>query len=149
MIADLKKTTHYLFDCKFTSDDFDPDETPHLDTAISLLHDYPWKDIFMSWNAYLHEHCPTAEDVINFVQLFSYYGGTDQYIPQPYEFIGYLYYRVDMKKYWDDAGDFFDGVAISILEKSGKIDTTKDVYYSPLEDPKVLASITNYQKNNL
>ena len=71
----IKNETEYLFRCDFFSDEFDPDgEEEHLDRADNLLEAYPWKDIFNSWHDFLHANCKTPEEVINFCNLFFYYG---------------------------------------------------------------------------
>ena len=135
----IKNETEYLFRCDFFSDDFDPeDKEEHLDRANDLLEAYPWKDIFDSWNAFLHTNCKTPEEVINFCNLFFYYGGTDQFIPEPYTFLGYVFSIVDWDECWDTAGDFLDGFCISILEKSGEISLMKDPYYQPWKDSKLI-----------
>ena len=81
--------TEYLFKCDFFSDEFDPEgKEDHLDRANNLLEAHPWKDIFNSWDNYLRTNCKTPEEVINFCNLFFYYGGTEQFISEPYTFLG-------------------------------------------------------------
>ena len=144
---DLIDTTKYLFDCDFFSDSFDPeDHEDHLECAEKLLSTYPWNDIFYAWNRYLRNNCQTPESVINYCNLFSYYGGQDQFIQDPYDFLGYIFYMVDIDKYWDDAGEFLDGLSISILEKAGKISTVKDPYYQSWHDPEILKAVEKYKK---
>ena len=149
-IRNLKETTSYLFNCDFFSDDFDPDgNEEHLECAENVLSTYAFNDIFAEWNRYLRENCKSPEDVINFCNLFSYYGGSDYYIPNAYDFVGYIYYMVDLDKYWDKAGDFLDGLCISILEKSGDVSLARDPYYQSWKDPKVIASVEKYKKTNM
>ena len=145
---DISNTTTYLFNCDFFADDFDPEgHEEHLECAEKLIDTYPWNDIFNSWNEYLHNNCKTPESVINYCNLFLYYGGQDQFIPNPYEFLGYIYYMVDIDKYWDQAGEFLDGLSISILEKSGEISTVKNPYYQSWTDPKMIAAIERYRSS--
>lgn len=142
----LLNETNYLFDCDFFSDDFDAEgNEEHLQRAEQLLNTYPWKDVFACWNSYLRHNCNSPEEVINFCNLFSYYGGQDNFIPDPYEFLGYIYYMVDINEYWDEAGDFLDGLSISILEKSGEISTTKNPYYQSWKDPCILEIVKKYK----
>ena len=146
---DLEMSTTYLFGCDFFDEKFDPEgNEEHLECAEEIMDSFLWGDVFQSWNNYLHKNCYTPEDVINFCNLFSYYGGQDNIIPDPYEFIGYIYYMVDMDRYWDEAGEFLEGLSISILEKSGDITITSDPYYQPWKDPKVLAVVKKYTENN-
>ena len=145
-INKIKNETEYLFKCDFFSDEFDPDgEEEHLDRADNLLEAYPWKDIFNSWNDFLHANCKTPEEVINFCNLFYYYGGTDQFIPEPYSFLGYIFSIVDWDKNWDTAGDFLDGFCISILEKAGEVSLVKDPYYQPWNDPKLQQAVNAHK----
>ena len=64
---------------------------------------------------------------------------------EPYKFLGYLYYMVDMDKYWDDAGDLFDSLSISMLENSGNINIVKNPYYTALEDPKIKSAVNEWK----
>lgn len=142
MIDNIKDTTSYLFSCDFFSDDFDPEgKEDHLNTALELQESFPWIDIIHEWHNYLYTKCTTAESVINFANLFFYYEGADEYNPDPYKFIGYLYAKVDMNKYWNQAGDLFDSIAIDILSNQQLINIAEDPYYNPIKDPKILKEI--------
>ncbi|MCR4686010.1 MAG: hypothetical protein K5659_00385 [Lachnospiraceae bacterium] len=143
---DIKSETEYLFGCDYFSDDFDDDELcEHLNRAKTLLKTHKWSEIFDEWNHYLLHNCRTPEEVINFVNLFFYYGGQDEAVKEPYKFLGYLYYMVDMDKYWDDAGDLFDSLSISMLENSGNINIVKNPYYTALEDPKIKSAVNEWK----
>ena len=144
--AEISRMTTYLFDCDFFADDFDPEEhEDHLKCAENLLGTYSWSDIIPSWNAFLRSRCSTPEEVINFCNLFFYYGGTDQFIPDPYDFLGHIYYMVDTEKYWEEAGEFLDGFCINVLEKAGEISTVKDPYYQSWKDPKIISAVERYR----
>lgn len=146
MNENIYNTTQYLFDCDFFADSFDPeDHEEHLDKAYALMKEYSWQEIFPVWNSFLHEHCQTAAQVINFVNLFMYYGATDEYIPNPYDFVGYILCKVDLDKYWDVAGDTIDSLANAVLQKAGCIDLMKDPYYQAWKDPHVIAVIDKYK----
>ncbi len=142
----ISSVTKYLFDCDFFADDFDPEgKEEHMEAAENLLKDYPWKDIYKEWSRYLHEECRTPEAVINFANLYMYYDGADNFIPDPGSFVGYLYYMVDMDKYWETAGETFDSLACEIMTKAGLVDLSKDPYYSPNDDSRILAEIKNLE----
>lgn len=144
---DISTVTDYLFNCNFFAEDFDPEgKEEHLDCAEDLLSKYAWNDIYPVWNKYLRSKCKTAEEVINFCNLFSYYGGSDYYIPDAYDFLGYIYFMVDIEKNWDKAGDFLDGLCITILEKADEISLDREPYYQSWKDPKMLATIEKYKK---
>lgn len=79
---------------------------------------------------------------------YTYYGGLDYYVPHPYDFIGYIYYMVDINKYWNDAGDLLDNMSITILENSGDLSTTQDPYYQSWKDPRILNAIEEWRKKD-
>lgn len=138
----INQETEYLFNCNFFSDDFDPeDNCTHLDRAELLLDNYDWKDIFQAWNSFLHTKCPSTGDVINFCNLFVYYGGHENFIPDPYEFIGYLYYRINLDLYWDEASSVLDSIAIGILSRTGEVNLSKQPDYRPEKDSKIIAEV--------
>lgn len=141
-MADINTITQSLFDCNYFADDFDNDDSyEHLEIAEAQIKEYGWDDVFASWFDYLNKQCHDPEDVINFANLFVYYGGTDYPIRTPYDFLAVLYARVNMDKYWEKAGDVFDSLATSVLEKSGEIDLIDDPYYQVLDDPKLKKAI--------
>lgn len=141
----IQDYTEYLFCSDFTDDTFDPeDHEEHLKKSWELFDRFSWNDIYPIWMEYLHTQCKTIDSVINFANLFVYYEAAALPLPDPIDFISYLYYRVDMNRYWDVAGDLFDSIAISILSKSGLIDPMKDPYYSPLNDTRILSGIQQW-----
>ena len=143
----IKAITAYLFNCNFLDDNFDPeDNEEHLLTAEKLQKDFLWKDIIVVWQEYLYTECTTANKVINFANLFFYYDGADNYVPEPYKFLGYLYAKVDMEHYWEQAGDLFDSISIDILSYQQLINLAEDPYYDPLKDPNILMEIENWKK---
>ena len=91
---------------------------------------------------HLHENCLTPADVINFVNLYIYYDAVSKKIPDPLNFISYLYYRVDMDLYWDEAGELFEGLAINILSNHGLTNMMEDPYYDPTKDERIRSRIT-------
>lgn len=143
----VKEYTNYLLSCRFTDDSFDPEgHEEHLQASRELFENYSWEEIYPVWMGHLYTDCKTPEEVINFVNLFIYYEAADQPISDPIKFIGYLYYKVDMDKYWDQAGELFEGVAINVLSKSGLLDTTVDPYYTPMKDSRILKEIDELRK---
>ena len=146
----IEDYTVYLFGCKFADDVFDPDgQEDHLKKSWELFDLYSWSEIFPVWFQYLQQKCKTVPDVINFVNLYIYYDAADKPISNPLEFISYLYYRVDMDQYWDEAGDLFDGLAINILSHNGYLDIGKDPYYTPLKDEHILHFISDWKNGKL
>lgn len=148
-IKTIEEYTDYLLNCCFADDSFDPEgREEHLQASWELFENYSCEEIFPVWMEHLYKNCRTPEEVINFVNLFVYYEAADQPIHDPIKFISYLYYKVDMDKYWDQAGELFEGLAINILSNSGLVDSTVDPYYNPLKDSRILKEITALEKEN-
>lgn len=148
MNDNIIETTQYLFDCNFFDDAFDPEgNETHLDKAQELQESFPWIDIITAWHNYLYTSCHSAEEIINFANLFFYYEGADNFNPEPYKFLGYLYANVNMDIYWDKAGELFESIAINILSRQQLIDIRENAYYNPLKDPNIIKEINNWEKN--
>jgi len=142
----INEYTDFLFNCNYFDESFDPeDHEDHLKASWELFESFTWDEIYSNWMKYLHSNCHTASDIINFANLYLYYEATDYIIPDPIKFISYLYYRVDMDKYWDVAGDLFDSIAISILSSCKLISLADEPYYSPLKDDRILAGIQQWE----
>ena len=143
----IEEYTNYLLNCCFTDDSFDTEEhEDHLQASWELFENYSWEEIYPVWMKHLYMNCKTPEEVINFVNLFVYYEASDRPISDPIKFIGYLYYKVDMDKYWNQAGELFGGLAIGLLSKSGLVDPIADPYYNPMKDSRILKMITALEK---
>ena len=96
----IQEYTDYLFNCRFTDENFDPqDHEDHLKTSWELFESYDCNSIYPAWLNHLYNNCHTPEDVINFVNLYIYYEASENSLDNPLGFIGYLYYRVDMDEF--------------------------------------------------
>ena len=138
--------TEFLFNCNFQDDAFDPeDHEEHLERAESLLQNHPKNQVRDCWLSWLYDRCEAPKDVINFCNLFVYYGGSDLYIPDPYKLAGYLYYRVDMDMYWDEASTVFESIIIPVFERQSLVNLMKDPCYRPDQDPKILAAARRWK----
>ena len=42
-----------------------------------------------------------------------------------------------MDKYWDEAGELFEGLVITILSNHGLVNLMEDPYYNPLKDGRI------------
>lgn len=142
----IKAETDYIFNYDFNDSSIPEDvEDAYLDRATALLDNYQWADIFTCWFDYLKENCHTPEEVINWANLFYWYGGFEKPIPDPYEFLGYLYFKVDVSKYVNEAQTVFDGIAIGILEKIGKVSLIDNPNYAPECDPEIIAAVERWK----
>ena len=84
----LTEITTYPFLSRFEDPTFDADVSyEHSDKAETIIDEYGWGAVFDSWFEYLRASCPAPEDVINFANLFFYYGGADYPVKDPYPFL--------------------------------------------------------------
>ena len=144
LIADM----NYLFDCDFFADDFDPEgDEGHQEFAAKVLEFYPWKDIYAQFYSHLTTECTTEKKVFNAINLFFVYCFDENPVPNPYQLGGYILYRIDLDKHWDEYGDFVDSFIIDILEKAGEISLTKDPYYKSWKDPKIAAEVERFRNS--
>ena len=147
MTSLIERETDYLFNGDFAAEDYDPEGAEErLERAERLIQSHPWRDVFDAWNNYLRAKCSTPEEVVNFCNLFYYYGGQDHPLPEPYDFIGYLFCKIDLDQYWEEAGDLLDSLSTTILAQSGALSLMDDPYYQPWKDPKILAVVEAYRK---
>lgn len=147
MNSTIISETEYLFNRDYFDNSITEDvEEEYTDRADALLSSYSWDDIFDCWFDYLKNNCKTEKEVINWANLFFCYGGADNPIDDPYKFLGYLYYKVDVLNNVDEAQHIFDSIAISILEPMGYIDLIKDPCYAPESDPNIIKSVQNWKQ---
>jgi len=144
----LKEITKYLFDCDFNDPTFDDETSEHGEAAETLIRELGWPEVFDSWFDYLLNNCPTEKAVVNFANLFFYYGGADRPLRDPYRFISYLYYRVDTSKYEDDAITIFDSIAIAMLSKIGDVSLEKTPDYAPENDAAIKEAVEKWKNND-
>ncbi|MDO4493693.1 MAG: hypothetical protein Q4C53_07410 [Clostridia bacterium] len=147
MKKSLDEYIHCLFGCNFADETFDPEgQEDHLKESWKLMDDYSWADIYPALVQYLQENRHTPAEVINFVNLFIYYEFADHAIDDPIAFVSYLYCMVDMDRYWDEAGELFDGLAIRILTTGKLVDPMENPYYSPLKDERIVSGIAHWKE---
>ena len=53
---------------------------------------------------------------------------------------------MDVAKYVDAAQTVFDGIAIGILEKIGKVSLIDNPNYAPENDPEIIAAVERWKK---
>ena len=137
---DLKSKLEILFNQNFFSDEFDPEgEFPEI--AQELLYSYSWKDIYSMCFEHFTNKCVTADELYNALNLYYIYSFIEQPIPNPYELIGYILFRIDIEQDWDKYGEFIDTFTISILDKSLGSTLMTNGYYRTWEDPKTIEAI--------
>ena len=141
---DLQETTAYIFSQDATRD-YSDEEILELEALVDrLISEYSWPTVYEAWREYLHTKCTTDTDVINFAQNYFDYA-KDRHIPDPIQFIAYLYYRVDAHEN-ASAFDIFDSLAITILPNAGLVDMMNDSCYAAETDPRIQKEIARLRK---
>ena len=150
MLNTIQEYTEYLFDCDFMADSFDPEgNEEHLKVSWECLEKFEWDEVFTTWEAYLYSKCSSVEAVINFVNLYFYYDCSNKKVHDAIKFISYLFYKVDIDKYWDEAGELFYSLTIDVLSNNGFLSQVEAVYYDPLDDPRITAAVYRWKSGEL
>ena len=150
-MSNIDNETLYLFNRPYDEELTDEQDEALLDRAQQQIIDYGWDKTFASWRQYLFSNCTTPEAVINFAHLFWSYGGYEYIIPDPYNFLVYMYYRIDMNVQKYDDMDILDGIAITILPKAGfdNADLMKNPLYSPLLDDRMKSEVEKFKNSEV
>ncbi len=135
---ELLEEIDYLYQCDFSSDEFDSEgQEKHQYKAAEILKKYSFSDFHQASFEWMRNHCVTAEQYINFANLYFYYGGADFYVDNPYPFLAYLYNGID----WDSdsvnaekADDIFWSIAVDLLQHAEIYHGYADEY-DPFKDP--------------
>ena len=137
----------YLFDRYWDEDLSDDEEDKLYSIADDMLTDYEWTQVFSTASEYLHNECKSPEDVINFAHFYWIYGWYENAIEDPYKFLGYLYYRIDLNVDKYDDMDILDSLATTILPRAGysEADLYLNTQYMPEKDPKILEVVKQYK----
>ena len=145
---DLTKATEYPFNRSFDQDLSTEEEEALEEYAAQIISDYGWPDTFASWNHYLRCNCKTPDASINFANLFWWFGGQEHIVPDPYDFLGYLYYLVNLEPEKYDGADILDSIAVTILPKAGypEEDLVLHADYMPENDPVLIKRVEGYRK---
>ena len=96
MEKSISEITEYLFNRDYDEELTDEEDEALWDVAKQQIKDFGWENTFESWKEYLFSKCITPESVVNFANLFWCYCLGEYVIADPYNFLGYMYYRIDM-----------------------------------------------------
>lgn len=93
----------------------------------------------------------TGKSICNFAQLFWNYNCSDpSKISEPFRFLGYLYYRVNLKPWEYDCAEVYEGLVFNML--SGENDYNHNPFtnydYIPEKDPDIMAEVEKLRKDN-
>ena len=149
----INEITLKLFKWNYYDDSEYTDEVDDecRDIVEATIEQFGWQDVWKSWYRYLIQNCKSPEEVCNFAHLFFGYGGTEYPIDNPYDFLGYIYYYLELNssKYEDEynALTIMDSITIDTLEKAGiKKDLWLDDDYVPEKDPLIIQSVEDWEK---
>ena len=155
---EIMKKTEYLFKRDYISElngtiDLTEEEEQKYDQTVEELYKkYNWDDIFNCWVSYLYDNCKNPIELYNFANLFWAYGGYEKFIPDPYKFLAYFYYKADPNDYEEvaNASTIMDILAIEILHRAGisGVTNSENPYYNPQEDPKMIKEIEKWKKQD-
>lgn len=140
----ITSETAFLFSIPYDSSLLDADPCEYEDRAEALLQQYPWRDIWPIWSAYLYKQCTTAEAVKNYIFLFSMYGASQLPISEPLKFFGYIFYRLGQGRLDAHTLTLMDGMAVSVLSAAGYSYVLSPSYASE-NDAKILAAAAKWR----
>ncbi len=147
MRKDINEITKYLFDRLYSDEITDDEEDAILDQVDQQISEFGWDKTYASWKDYLMNSCNTPESALNFANLFWWYGGQDHPIPDPYQLLGYLYYRIGLNTDSYEVSSILDSLATNILPKAGycEADLLHNPNYVPESDPQIIAAAEAYK----
>ncbi len=144
----IDEITKKLFSIDYESDF--ADETlanTYEKIADDQISNYNWQDVYNSWYQYLIKKCKTEQDILNFANLFWFYGGYNYRIVNAVELSAYLYGNISFENH-PEAISVIDGIAYKTLTNSGIIDekTFSLDNFSPCDIPELDLAIKNMYK---
>lgn len=128
------------------------------DLAESMIAEYGSAAVIRRWEEYLYSRCTTPESVVNFANLFWCYGGYEYRISDACRFLGYIFYRIgfdpDTYDYGEDKYDvtgILDSIATCVMVKAGygHADQVRNPYYTPENDPLIMAEVRAFRQTDL
>ena len=148
MEKSISEITEYLYNRDYDEELTDEEDEALWDVAKQQIKDFGWEKTFESWKEYLFSKCITPESVVNFANLFWCYCCCDYIIQDPYHFLCYMYYRIDMNTSKYDDMSILDSIATNILPKAGYscADLMKHPLYTPEMDERLLAEVEKFKK---
>lgn len=147
LMADIEQLFNHRWDDSLT----DAENLRLKQLAASLVQDHGWDTVLKTLTEYLHTHCLTPKDVTNAAHLMWRYWWCDTstwQVPDPYGFLGYLYYRAGFLEASYEARCILDGLTTEILPAQGYQEA--NIYYHPYyaaeTDPKMIAAVNRWKE---
>lgn len=140
----LKEVIDYLFNRRWDEELSDENEESLQEMFDHAIENYGWKQVFEAIDIYMRTTCITSDSTVNFANLFwGYTCANPRKIPEPYRFLGYLYYRVNSKPWEYDCAEVYEGLVFNML--SGEDDYSHNPFtnydYIPEKDPDIMAEV--------
>lgn len=113
-----------------------------------LVDEYGWEAVRKSFFRYVQNECKNPDDIARVAFRYEGLNWNKKPIPDPYEFLSYLYYKAGFKKAPYDAARALDDLCITILPASGYPEA--NIYYHPYyaaeADPKMIAAVERWRQ---
>lgn len=149
-MKDLSKDIHELFDVCWDEEMTDEQEDEFYTNAKKIIKQYGWKKVFSELMNYLQINCKTPEFAMNVAHLFWDYGWYENFIPEPYKFLGFFYNAISFKISEYDDSDILDSLATTILANQGinSANLRNNPYYVPEEDPMIISAAEKWKEKS-
>lgn len=97
-MSDLEQITEEIFPLGDYNARSDDEHRLAEQKGKACIEQYGWDTVFPAWKDYLYNRCITPDDVFSFAcTLFGISGNFEPFkypMANPYEFLGYIYYRM-------------------------------------------------------
>jgi len=115
--------------------------------ASTAIKKFGWDEVFDSWKQYMYSHCHSVNEALSFATWFYSYDGATHIIPNPYDFLAYLYDIFDLSPVKYDA-QIMDDVSYGLLEAAGiKKNLWSDDSYTTETDPELIKAVDELRRN--
>lgn len=149
MSANHNLENHIALFFSFNRDSVSRKEWLVLDKqTASLVDEYGWDTVREAFFHYVQTECRTSDDIARVAFRYEGLGWNKKPVPDPYDFLGYLYYKAGFTKATPEAAHALDDLCITILPISGYPEA--DIYYHPYyaaeADPKMIAAVERWRQ---
>lgn len=133
----------FLFNRNYEDDLSEKEETTIDNLAEEVVNEFGWTKTFDCAFDYLKKRCATPEAAVNFAHLYFQMGWHEKAIPNPYQFVAWFYFQVDLDASRFDATDILDSLACAVLSNSGvrEANLWLNPRYAAEVDPKLVKEV--------
>lgn len=145
--TELQSKIEYLFN-RYWDEELSEEAEDALDElATSVISEFGWPNVYHALTDYLYQNCHTPEEAINAACNFWNCRWAEQIIPNPYVFLSFFYYKINLDEATYDQPGILDSLAITILPNAGisKADIMVNPSYSPLLDKELLLHVDEWK----